>query len=144
MPFTDYLDQTLNQLVFGDTAYTILGTYYVALSTTTPTQAKGATTPYWNFTEPSAGAYARVAVTNNTTNWVAAGTQPSAGQEQTNGTAITYPAATASWGTVTYAGIFDASTGGNLLAYGALTTSQTINSGDTASFAANALTITIN
>lgn len=138
MPFTNYLDQKLVELVFGDTAYTIPATLYVGLSTTTPTQA-GA-----SFTEPSGSGYARVAVTNSTTNFVAAGTQPSTGYEVENGTAITFPAATGSWGTVTYFGIFDASTSGNLLAFGALTASQTISSGDTASFAADALTITLN
>ncbi len=143
MPYTDYLDGALNQMVFGDTAYTVPADLYIALSTTTPVQAKGTATPYWNFTEPSGSAYARVTVANNTTNWVAAASQPATGQEQDNGTAITFPTATGSWGTVTYFGIFDAATAGNLLAFGALTTSQTISSGDTASFAAAALTITL-
>lgn len=138
MPFTNYLDQKLVELIFSDTAYTIPATLYVALSTTTPTQA-GA-----SFTEPSGNAYARVAVTNNSTNFVAAASQPATGYEMENGTVITFPAATGSWGTVTYFGIFDAATAGNLLAYGALTTSQTISSGDTASFAVDALTITLN
>lgn len=138
MPLTNYADQKLVQLLFGDTAYTIPTTLYVGLSTTTPTQAGT------NFTEPSGGAYARVAVTNNTTNWVAATSQPATGYEQANGTTITFPTATASWGTVTYFGIFDASTSGNLIAFGALTTSQTIASSDTASFAVQSLTIEIN
>lgn len=143
MPYTDYLDQALNQEVFGDTAYTVPATLYVALSTTAPTQAKGTTTPYWNFTEPSGGAYARVAVTNSTTNWAAATSQPATGQEQQNATAITFPTSTASWGTVTDWGIFDAATGGNLLVYGTLSTSQAIGTDTTASFAAGALTISV-
>lgn len=138
MPFTNYLDQKLVELVFSDTAYTVPATLYVGLSTTTPAQTGT------GFTEPAGSGYARVAVTNNTTNWVAAGSQPATGYEMENGTAITFPAATGSWGTVTYFGIFDAATAGNLLAYGALTTSQTISSGDTASFAVDALTVTLN
>jgi hypothetical protein len=137
LPYSTYLDTQLNKMVFGGTAYTVPTTLYVGLSTTTPS-ANGT-----GVTEPSGGGYARVAVTNNTTNWAPAGTQPSTGQQQINNTAITFPSATASWGTVTYVVIYDAPTGGNLLAFGALTTSQTINSGDTASFAAGALTITL-
>lgn len=138
MPYTDYLDGALNKLVFGDVAFTVPATLYVALSTSTPTQTGS------GVTEPSTGAYARVSVANNTTNFVAASTQPANGQEQTNGAAITFPAATASWGTITYFGIYDAASAGNLLCFGALTTAQTIASGDTASFAAGSLTITLN
>ena len=144
MPFTNYLDQALVTEVFGAVAYTVPADVYVALSTTTPVQAEGTATPYWNFTEPSGSGYARVTVANNTTSWVAAGTQPSTGYEVDNGVAITFPSATGSWGTVTYFGIFDAATAGNLLGFGALTTSQAIASGDTPSFAVGALTITNN
>lgn len=137
MPFTTYLDKSLVDSVFGDTAYAVPATLYVALSTTTPTQA-GA-----SFTEPSGSGYARVAVANSTANFGAAATQPATGYEVVNAVALAFPAATGAWGTVTYFGVFDAATGGNLLAYGALTTAQTIASGDTASFAASALTITL-
>jgi hypothetical protein len=47
-----------------------------------------------------------------------------------NTAAVEFPTASASWGTITYAAILDASTGGNMLAYGALATSKTIDSGD--------------
>lgn len=72
-----------------------------------------------NGTEPSGGAYARVAVTSSLANW--AGTQ-SAGSTTassgTNGTtsnnsAIVFPASTASWGTVQAVRWYDASTAGN-------------------------------
>ena len=58
--------------------------------------------------------------------------------------AITFPAPTASWGVVTGTGIFDAATGGNMLFYGALTISKTINNGDAAPvFSAAALSFQI-
>ena len=60
-----------------------------------------------------------------------------------NDGAVTFPAATASWGTVTHFGVFDASSTGNLLYWGALTTSKTIGSGDTASFAVGTLTVSL-
>lgn len=136
MPYTTYLNTKLNKLEFGKTAYSGTTTHYVALSTTTPAQDGT------GFTEPSGNAYARVSVTNDTTNWVPSGSQPGDGsQQQENGATIQFPTATGSWGTVTYFGIYDASTAGNLLAYGALDTSRTILNQDSASFAAGALKI---
>jgi hypothetical protein len=139
MPFTNYLDQKITQLLWSNTTYPVPGTWYVALSSTTPTQGASP-----NFTEPTVGAYARVAVANNATNWSAISSEPSAGYTVQNNTAVSFPAATANWGTMTYFGIYDAATAGNLVGYGALTASQTITTGVTASFAVGALTITNN
>jgi hypothetical protein len=63
---------------------------------------------------------------------------------QGNAALVTYPAATAPWGTVSYFGIWDAMAAGNFLGSGALTVPKPVNSGDTARFAAGALTITAN
>lgn len=88
----------------------------------------------------SSTAYARVAVTNNSTNWPAAtGTSPTT---KTNGAAFTFPTATASWGTVQSFYICDASSAGNVLYGGDLTASKAIASGDTATFSSNAITVT--
>lgn len=140
MPVTNYALQLLVQEMFGGVAYSSSATLYVAVSTTTPTQVKGSA-PYWNFTEPSGGAYARVAMTNNGTNFVEVSSPPTNGWEQANGTTITFTTATGAWGTCTYFGIFDASTAGNLLGFGLLTPSQVISSGGTPSFAVQSLTI---
>ena len=139
MPLTNYLDQKACQYYWGLTAYTAVATVYCALSTTTPVQTGSP-----NFTEPSGSAYARVAVTNNTTNFVETTSPPTNGWAQANGTAITFPTATGSWGTCTYFGFFDASSGGNLLAFGQLTTAQTISLGGIPAFAIQALTILFN
>lgn len=130
--FADYLENELLDHVFGGGDYTRPATVYIALSTTTITDAGG------NMTEPSGGAYARAAVTNNATNWPAA-----SGGAKSNGTAITFATATASWGTVIDFAIMDASTSGNMLGYGTLTASKTIDNGDTASFAIGYLDITL-
>lgn len=116
---------------------------YVGLLTATPTDSTAGT-------EVTGGSYARVAVTSALANW--AGTQGAGstvassgttGTTSNNGT-ITFPAPTANWGIVTGFGVYDASSGGNLLIYAALTTSKTVNSGDAApSFAAAALTFQI-
>jgi hypothetical protein len=130
--FTDYLENKLLDHVWSAAAYTPSVTLYVALSTTTI--ADDGT----NMTEPAVGAYARVAVTNNATNWPAA-----VGGAKANGTAITFPTATAGWGIILDFAIMDHPTAGNMLGYGTLTTSKTIDSGDTASFAIGELDITL-
>jgi hypothetical protein len=139
VPNTNYLDQKICQYYWGLTAYTAAATVYCALSTTTPAQTGSP-----NFTEPSGNAYARVATTNNTTNFVETTSVPTLGWQQANGTAITFPTATGLWGTVTYFGFYNAATGGNLLAFGQLTTAQTISSGGIPAFAIQALQILVN
>src|ERR1700747_3043906 len=141
MPFTNYFNQKILQNYFGAVAYASLGTLYVGLSTTTPTQVS---TSNWNFTEPSGNGYARPAVTNNTTNWTAIASEPASGYTLQNGTTITFNSVTGTgWGTVTYFGIWDALTVGNLLGYGTVAT-QLLSAGLTPSFVAGALQITNN
>jgi len=98
----------------------------------------------------SGGSYARVAITSSLSNW--AGTQAAASTTVSSGTSgttsnngsVTFPVPTANWGTITSFGIFDAATGGNLLIYGTLTTSKTVNNGDAApTFPAAALSVQI-
>jgi hypothetical protein len=60
-----------------------------------------------------------------------------------NSNAITFPQASGTWGTVVALGIFDASTSGNLLAWADLTTSKLVGNGDTPSFAAGDLDVTL-
>jgi hypothetical protein len=133
--FVDAYKKKLLDAVYGNTAVAPPSTLYTALSTTTPTQAGG------NITEPSGNAYARVAKTNDATNWPGATTaDPSV---KGNGTTITFPQATGSWGTVTYWVEYDALTVGNPIDTGALTAGQAIANGTTASFAANALQSTL-
>ena len=80
----------------------------------------------------SGGAYARQAVTFSVS-----------GDTATNTGAVEYPTATAGYGTVTHVGIFDASTGGNLIAYAALTASKTIDTGDVLRLPAGDLDVTL-
>jgi len=138
---SDYLENKLvDQLFRGQTAPTTT-TLYVALLTAAPSDSGGGT-------EVTGGSYARVAVTSSLANW--AGTQAAAstvassgtGGQTSNNAAITFPTPTATWGTVTHFGIYDASSGGNLLFWGALTISKTINQSDTVTFPAASLSIT--
>lgn len=120
-------------IFLGGASFSASGNVYVALYTSAPTSAGGGT-------EVSGGSYARAAVANNSTSWPAAtGVGPAT---KANGVAITFPTATASWGTVAAFGIFDAASAGNGLYWGTLTTSRAVATGDTPSFAIGALTIT--
>lgn len=127
---SDFLELELLDHVLGAAVYTAPGTVYVALYTAAPTDAGGGT-------EVTGGSYARVAVTNNVTNWPAA-----AAGAKSNGTVITFPTATANWGTVTSFAILDASSGGNFLYWATLTTNRDVLSGDTPSFAVGTLVVT--
>ena len=127
---SDFLELELLDHVLGNAAYSAPATVYVALYTAAPTDAGGGT-------EVSGGSYARVAVTNNATNWPAA-----AAGAKANGTDITFPEATANWGEVVAFAILDAESAGNFLYWADLTASKTINSGDTAKFAVGDLDVT--
>lgn len=128
---TDYLENQIVDHIFRTASYTKPTTLYVALFTAAPGETGGGT-------EVSGGSYARVAVSTGDANWAA----PVSGNATTsNVNAITFPAPTAAWGSVTHWGVFDAASAGNLLIYAALATSKTVNNGDAApSFAAGALT----
>ena len=90
--------------------------------------------------EPPAKGYARVKTTNGAgTSWQIAS---ATGTTVDNSAIITFGTASDNWGTMTHAVIFSGSTAGaSVLASGALSTSKTVENGDTARFAANAFDI---
>ncbi len=115
--------------MFNGATWTTIANVWVALYTVAPTDAGGGT-------EVTGGSYARVSTAP--ADWTAA-----SGGSLNNGNVITFPAPTANWGTVVAFSIMDASTAGNFLYWGDLTTSRVINNGDGApSFASGALVIT--
>lgn len=118
-------------LVVGAQAFTAPVTLYVALYTVAPTATSA------SGTEVTGGSYARVAVTNNLTNWPAA-----VAGAKSNANAIVFPTATADWGSVVAAAIYDAASAGNELYFGTLTQNKTISNGDTAQFATTSLALT--
>jgi len=138
---SDFVENKIIDWFLRGQAYTPPATVYVALLTAAPSDTGGGT-------EVSGGSYARVAVASSLANW--AGTQAAASTTASSGTggttsnngAITFPAPTANWGSVTHMAVYDASSAGNLLWYSALTTAKTVNSGDPApSFPAASLTL---
>ncbi|MGE4164285.1 MAG: hypothetical protein AB7G23_21420 [Vicinamibacterales bacterium] len=122
---SNYLETALFNEVLRATNYAPPTTVYVGLFTSDPTDAGTGT-------EVTGGAYARQAVTFGA---------PTDGAGS-NSAAVTFPQATANWGTVSHFGIFDASTAGNLLLHGQLTASKTVNAGDVFTFPTGQLTVT--
>lgn len=123
---SNYLENALVNATLRNTSYTSPATVYVALHTADPTDAgTGA--------EVSGGSYARTSATFGA---------PSDGSSTTTAD-ITFPTATASWGTVTHIGIWDASTSGNLLYHTPLDTSKAIDSGDVFKILTGNLTVTL-
>lgn len=112
MSFSNYLETKVLDHVFGGTAYTAPSTLYLALFTANPNEDGSGT-------EVSGGGYARQSVAFTIS-----------GNTASNTAAVEYPTATANYGTVSHVGIYDASSSGNLIAYAALTSSKTIETGD--------------
>lgn len=125
---SDYLENKLLDHTLRNTAYTQPSALYVGLFTAdTGLEANSPTA------EVSGGSYARKAAT-----FAAA----SSGSASTSAT-ITFDAATANWGTITHVAVMDASTSGNVLFYGAVTSSKTIETGDTFQISSGNLTISL-
>jgi hypothetical protein len=123
---SNYLENALINATLRNTSFTSPTTVYVGLYITDPTDANTGT-------EVTGGSYAREAVTFGA---------PSNGVSS-NSALIEFNQATATWGTVAYMGISDALTSGNLLYYGALTSSKVIENGDVFKFDTAALSVTL-
>ena len=114
MSFSNFLETEILDHVFGAAAYTAPGTMHLALFTANPDEdGSGAEV------STSGTAYARQTVAFTVS-----------GNTASNTGAVEYPTATSSFGTVSHVGVMDASTGGNLMAYAALSSSKTISTGD--------------
>jgi hypothetical protein len=123
---SDFLELKVLDHTLGTAAYTAPSAVYVGLYTSNPNDDDSGT-------EVSGGSYARQAAT------FAAASNGSASTSAT----ITFPAATANWGTIGFISVHDASSAGNLLYHGAVTTPKTIETGDTFQISSGNLTITL-
>jgi hypothetical protein len=136
---SNYLENKLldHALRYGTAPYTGASTIYLALFVNTSGNAAtnleaGTLT---DEVSTSGTAYARQAVT-----FAAA----SSGSSATNAT-VTFPTATASFGTITHVAVMDGDTegAGNVLFWGAVTTAKTIDTGDTFQVSSGNLTISL-
>lgn len=125
---TTFAQQKILDHLMGDTSWT-MPTTYVGLFTAAPSDAGGGT-------ECTGGSYARSASAGKFS--------AASGTAKTNSSTVTFPTATGGgYGTATHFGIFDASSGGNLLAWGALGGSLACGVGVTPSFAIGDLDLTL-
>lgn len=125
MSFSNFLETEILDHVFGGNAYSAPGTLYLGLYTAAPSDTGGGT-------ELSGSGYARLPMAMTVS-----------GNTATNSAAEEFATATGSWGTITHVGVFDAATSGNMLAYGALSASKTVDTGDVFRIPAGDLDITL-
>lgn len=114
---TTYLMNKVIDHVLRNSSYTPPAAVYLALWIGSPTVsgAGGA--------EVTGGSYVRIGITFSA----------ASGGATANTVAITFPEATADWGTVTHAAVCDAVSAGNVLYFQALPASQVISTGVIAS-----------
>lgn len=119
--------------MFRNQAFTVSANYIGLWTSTLADASTGSTSG-----EVSGGSYARVEIHEaggSSPSWESAGTSNATQNEE----AVTFPTASASWGTVTTMALLDASSTGNLLAYGNDVVDQAVGDGDTVSFAIGAI-----
>jgi len=128
--FSNYWENEILDHLFGKGSYAP-PTVYVGLSTADPgDDATG-------LSEPTGNGYARLATSAADWNSASGGSLDNAG-------AVAFAEATGDWGTVTHFALFDAATGGSMLAHGALSLSKTVSNGDTVRFVAGDLDVSLN
>ena len=125
---SNYLEDAVLDHVLGNTQYSPAANLYLGLWTADDGLEAGTLT-----SEVSGGSYAREIITFDA----------SSGGTADSASTVTFTTATANWGTITHVAIMDAASGGNVLFHGAVTTSKTIETGDTFQVSAGNLTITL-
>ena len=131
---TNYLEKKLLDHVLGKTSFTMPTVAYLAVLTADPTETGSLTS------EIAPTGYARQAITT------AMSATGATDGTSTNESTITFGPAGADWGSgdaITYAGVMDASTGGNMLIYMPLDTPQIINNGGNLQFPIGELTLSV-
>lgn len=126
MSFSNTYETTVLQWTFTTDSVTRPTAWYLGLFTANPNEdGSGAT-------EISGNGYARKSVSFSVS-----------GNLATNSAAVEFDVATGSWGTISHVAVFDASSGGNQIAYAALTTSKAIDTDDVLRFPAGDVDITL-
>lgn len=127
MSFSNTYETHVLNYVFTATSVTRPTAWYLALFTSNPAEdASGSEV------SASGTAYARQSAAFTVS-----------GNTASNSAAIEFPTATASYGTVTHVGVYTASSGGDLIAYAALSTSKAIDTGDVFRVPAGDLDVTL-
>ena len=130
---SNYTENAVLDHVLGGANYTPATTLYLGLFTNASTNAAANLEAGTLSDEISGNSYTRQTV---------AFAGASGGSAATNAT-VTFPAASGNWGTITHVVVMDASATGNVLFWGAVTTSKTIENGDTFQVSSGNLTISL-
>lgn len=125
---TKYQASQIQNYVFGKTQLNPSETYYLGLSKT-PINSDGQ-----GATEPVGGAYERVAIANNKTNW-----STSTDGSILNQNRIEFNEALSAWGLCTHVFLADAKSGGNILYVSELNISRDITPYSQLFFAPNGI-----
>lgn len=127
---SNYLENKILDHVLTATAYT-QPSRYIALFTADPGESGSFTSEI----STSGTAYARQSISFGS----------AASGSISNNATVTFPTATANWGTISHVAIVDSDTAGagNVLFYGAVTTSKLIETGDTFQISNGNLTISL-
>ena len=127
--FSNYWENKLLDYIFGKDDLTPPVIYLGLLTVEPDDDGTG-------LAEPSGNSYQRVQTSASDWNVSADGSLDNAGD-------IVFPMTTGNWGKVTHFALFDAATGGNMLAYGTLSPAKVIGSGVIAKFAMGNLVINL-
>lgn len=125
---SDYAEKLLLDWMMTTGSATRPTAWYVALYTAAPSDSGGGT-------EVSGAGYARQSVTFDAAS--------SPGGTTSNSADVSFTAVGGDYGTVTHMGIFDAASSGNLLWHGVLSASKTVEDGDTITFSAGNIDLTM-
>ena len=125
MSASDYLENKILYHILGSSAFS-QPSKFLALSTASLQDDNSGT-------ELSGNGYTRKAITFGT----------ASSGSITNSGAVEFDTATGNQGTISHFGIYDASSGGNLLFHGAFSASKVISTGDVLKVSASALTISL-
>lgn len=126
---SDYTENALLDHFLKVSSFSQPSNIYIALSTTDPLDDGS------GITEPTGNGYARILCNS----WSAA-----SGRQKSNSASASIPTPTGSWGTIAYVALFDALSGGNMLAHGALSSPKTIGIGSELTFDPGSIVVSFN
>jgi hypothetical protein len=126
MSASNYLENALLNATLANVSYTTPATVYTALYSVAPTDSTSGT-------ELSGSGYARVSTAFSVSSGVA-----------TNTGNVTFGPASADWVTAVAWSIADASSSGNILYYGPISTAQTVLNGNSLTFGIGNVSVTMN
>lgn len=125
MSASNYLEDALLNATLGNVSYTTPATVYTALYSVAPTDSTAGT-------ELSGSGYSRQATAFSVTSGVA-----------TNSANVTFGPASATWSPAVAWSVTDSASGGNILYYGNLNTTQVVLNGNSLTFGIGNVSVTM-